>query len=103
MYPSWFHLPFLLKCFQQEDYATALREAHLFGMVDYYWGPMLRAITYYCLEKNDHAQLEYRKAIELNPDLADTPRKYISYFVTQPELVDQMVDRLSCLAGEFDG
>ena len=102
LYPSWFHLPYLLKCFQQKDYGTALKEAHLFGMADYYWGPMLRAITYSFLDKQDHAKLEYRKAIELNPDLASKPEHYISYFVTQPELVDQMVDRLSRLAGEFD-
>jgi adenylate cyclase len=103
MYPSWFHLPYLLKCFQQKDYGSALKEAHLFSMADFYWGPMLRAITYSYLDKRDHAQLEYRKAIELNPDLVDTPRKYISYFVTQPELVDQMVDCLSRLAGEIGG
>ena len=102
LYPSWFHLPYLLKCFQQKDYGTALKEAHLFGMADYYWGPMLRAITYSFLDKQDHAKLEYRKAIELNPDLASKPEHYISYFVTQPELVDQMVDCLSRLAGEFD-
>jgi len=99
LYPSWFHLPYLLNCFQQEDYDTALKEAHLFGMADYYWGPMLRAITYSFLDKPDHAQLEYRKAIELNPDLSNNPHHYISYFVMQSGLVDQMVDRLSRLAG----
>ena len=96
--PSWFHLPYLLRCFKQEDYGTALKEAHLFGMADYYWGPMLRAITYSFLDKQDHAKLEYRKAIELNPDLASKPEHYISYFVTDPDLVDQMVGRLSHLA-----
>ena len=95
LYPSWFHLPYLLQCFQQEDYGSALKEAHLFGMADYYWGPMLRAITYSFLDNRDHAQLEYRKAIELNPDLANRPEHYISYFVIQPDLVDLMVDRLS--------
>lgn len=94
LYPSWFHLPYLLQCFQQEDYGSALKEAHLFGMADYYWGPMLRAITYSFLNNRDHAQLEYRKAIELNPDLANRPEHYISYFVIQPDLVDLMVDRL---------
>ena len=98
LYPSWFHLPYLLKSFKQEDYGTALQEAHLFGMADYYWGPMLRAITYSFLDKQDHAQLEYIKATELNPYLAENPRHYISYFVKQTELVDQMIDRLSSLA-----
>ena len=97
LYPSWFHLPYLLKCLQQEDYGTALKEAHLFGMAEYYWGPMLRAIVYSYFDKQDHALLEYRKAIELNPDLATRPAHYISYFVTQSELVEQMVDRLSNL------
>lgn len=95
LYPSWFHLPYLLKCFQQEDYESGLKEAHLFGMADYYWGPMLRAITYSFLDKRDHAQLEYSKAIELNPGLANRPDHYISYFVIQPELVDLLVERLS--------
>ena len=99
LYPSWFHLPYLLKCFQQEDYGSALKEAHLFGMADYYWGPMLRAITYSHLDKEDHAQLEYRKAVELNPELANRPKHFISYFVRSPELIEQMVDRLSRLKG----
>ncbi len=96
--PSWFHLPYLLRCFKQEDYVTAVKEAHLFGMAEYYWGPMLRAITYSYLNKEDHARLEYNKAVELNPDLMRRPNHYISYFVTDPDLVDQMVGRLSHLA-----
>ena len=97
LYPSWFHLPYLLRCFKQEDYCTAVKEPHLFGMADYYWGPMLRAITYSYLNKEDHARLEYNKAVELNPDLMRRPDHYISYFVTDPDLVDQMVGRLSHL------
>ena len=97
LYPSWFHLPYLLRCFKQKDYGTALKEAHLFGMADYYWGPILRAITYSYLNKEDHARLEYSKAVELNPDLMRRPNHYISYFVTDPDLVDQMVGRLSHL------
>jgi len=46
----------------------------------------------------DHAQLEYKKAVELNPDLANRPDHYISYFVIQPDLLDLMVDRLSRIA-----
>jgi adenylate cyclase len=98
LYPSWFHLPYLLRCFQHEDYVTALKEAHLFGMADYYWGPMLRAITYSFLNKEDHARLEYSKAVELNPDLMRRPNHYISYFVSHPDLVDQMVGQLFRLA-----
>lgn len=90
LFPSWFHFPAFIHYYSKKEYKKALHEAHLFGMPDFIWGQIVRIAAYTQLGKSENALNEYSKAATNNPTVCKDPHQYISYFVHDPKIADQI-------------
>lgn len=96
--PSWLFFAHYLLNMQLGRYDETVKYAELFGLPDFFWGPMLRAAAYGLAGREAEAQHAYRELVTQKPDFSNTARQRVSYLVLSREIEGLMLDGLS-LAG----
>ena len=92
--PGWIHHPFFLHAYEAGDYELALDAAIAFGMPDYFWGPMNRAAVMGQLGLRRAAERELSRAINLNPNLENNSKLYLSKYIPFDNVVAHLNEGL---------
>ena len=93
-FPRWAHHALMLCHLKRHEFDDTLAEADAFEMPGLLWSPLNRAIALSYLEIADEAGKAYASACELQPEVAVHPRRYISRYILDEELVDEIMAKL---------
>jgi hypothetical protein len=88
------HHPNFLAFYHRGDYESALSSAIAFGMPDFFWGPLERAAALAQLGMSKAARTELRRAVRLNPQLSEEPRRFLSSYIPNKEVLEHVLGGL---------
>ncbi len=93
-HPGWLHHPNFLAFYHRGDYESALSAAIAFGMPDFFWGPLERAAALAQLGMMKAARSELERAVRLNPQLPEEPRRFLSSYILNKETLELVLEGL---------
>lgn len=92
--PRWVHHALMLCHLTRSEHEDALAEADEFEMPGLLWSPLDRAIALAYLGVAEEARKAYTDACEIQPEIAEEPRRYISWFILDDKLVNEVMEKL---------
>lgn len=93
-YPKYFHGATTLYYYRNRSYELALKEAKMYKVPGFFWGPMLRAALLGQLSRKQEAQTEVQHLMRIKPDFEKKARFLISLFVKEDSLVVHILEGL---------
>ena len=93
-YPPWMHHGLFLDHFKRGCYEDALTEANKFVMPTLIWDRIDRAVALAKLDRIEQARAEIDGVLEMQPDFAKRPRRYVAWYALDEALADEMTDTL---------
>ena len=75
-------------------YDDALESIKKFGLLDFFWNPLMQAAALGQLGRITEAETELQRLLSLKPDFPERTRFYISCFLIKDEWVDCMLEGL---------
>lgn len=93
-FPRWAHHALMLCHLARSEHEDALAEADEFEMPGLLWSPLDRAIALAYLGIAEEARKAYADACEIQPEIAEKPRRYIGWFILDDKLVDEIMEKL---------
>ena len=93
-YPKYFHGATTLYYYRDNSYELALKEALMYKVPGFFWGPMLRAAVLGQLSRKPEAQTELQYLRRIMPDFEKKARFLISLFVKEEALVVHIIKGL---------
>ena len=93
-FPSWFHFPYFLHAYLNNDLHGALEEIRKFDLPDFFWNPLMRAAVLGNLGKRTEANAAYQKLLKLKPDFPGRARFYLGCFLIEDKWVELMHEGL---------
>jgi hypothetical protein len=93
-YPKYFHGATTLYYYRAEVYEEALKEAILYQVQGFFWGPLLRAAVLGQLNRRGEARYELEQLKKLKPDFEQKAHYLISRFVKEEPLVLHVLEGL---------
>ena len=93
-YPRYFHGASTLYYYRDRSYEAALKEAKMYVVPEFFWGPLLRAAVLGQMGKWEEAGEELKNLKRLKPDFEKKAHYLISRFVKEEPLVIHIIDGL---------
>ncbi len=93
-HPAQFEIPLVLDAYRRGDYSRALELSNECKPTPLFWLPMVRAACHGRLGDHRSAQEQLTLLLALRPGFPSRGRRYLSCFLTQDDLVDDLLDGL---------
>ena len=93
-YPAWLHHAPFLHHYRRQEYEAALACSLKFSQPDLFWDPIDRAAALGQLGRTTEANPVVDELLALQPKFADAPRRFLSCFIFQDELVEHVLEGL---------
>jgi len=91
-YPGWFHTAGFLDYYRRSEYEAALKEAHMMNLPTVMLDPLQRAAALGQLGRTKRGRRTIAELLELRPDFAADPRRYLNWLIPFDELVDHLLE-----------
>ncbi len=92
--PGWLHFPYFLGHYRRREYESALSEAILMAMPQYYLALVSRAAALAQLGLMQAAHSELKSAVALTPRLLRQPKRLLKDFITRDDDLEHVIDGL---------
>ena len=92
---SWIHIPLSINEYRLGNYDSALAEAMMINMPDFWRDWFVRTIALARLGRIEDAEAALARMLELYPEFADDPRGECAKWNWSPELNEQILDGFS--------